>query len=199
MICHCILPSTGIFATNYYVSYSTVSDVMNISGDISDCVPQVKYCIIWNKERQMIFVFAVNSPAGNIYHYCKCLTTWWRHQMETFSALLALCAGNSPVACEFPSQRPVTRSFGVFFDLRLDKRLSKQSWGWWTETPSRSLWLHCDDNLRNPPSISQSQSHTQLYESWSEGQHPWGYYDKGIWLIEELLYDYMVVMVRILA
>ena len=45
--------------------------------------------------------------------------TWWRLQMETFSALLALCAGNSPVTGEFPSQRPVTRSFDVFFDLRL--------------------------------------------------------------------------------
>ena len=45
--------------------------------------------------------------------------------METFSALLALCAGNSPVPAEFPSQRPVTRSFDVFFDLRLNKRLSE--------------------------------------------------------------------------
>ena len=51
--------------------------------------------------------------------------TWWRHQMKTFSALLALCAGNSPVTDEFPSQRPVTQSFQVFFDLRLNKRLSK--------------------------------------------------------------------------
>ena len=49
--------------------------------------------------------------------------------METFSALLAICAGNSPVTGEFHAQRPVTRSFGVFFDLRLNKRLSKQSWG----------------------------------------------------------------------
>ena len=47
--------------------------------------------------------------------------------METFSALLAFCAGNSPVAGEVPAQRPVTRSFGVFFDLRLNKPLSKQS------------------------------------------------------------------------
>ena len=39
---------------------------------------------------------------------------WWRHQMETFSALLALCAGNSPMTGEFPAQRPVTRSFDVF-------------------------------------------------------------------------------------
>ena len=70
--------------------------------------------------------------------------SWWRHQMEAFSALLALCAGNSPVTGEFPSQRPVTRSFGVFFDLRLNKPFSKRSWGWWFETPSRSLWRHCD-------------------------------------------------------
>ena len=67
---------------------------------------------------------------------------WWRHQMETFSALLAICAGNSPVPGEFPTQRPVTRSFDVFFDQRLNKRLSKQPWGWWFETPAWSLWRH---------------------------------------------------------
>ena len=47
--------------------------------------------------------------------------------METLSALLAICAGNSPVAGEFPAQRSVTQSFDVFFDLHLNKRLSKQS------------------------------------------------------------------------
>ena len=46
--------------------------------------------------------------------------------METVSALLAIFAGNSPVHGEFPAQRPVTRTFDVFFDLRLNKRLSKQ-------------------------------------------------------------------------
>ena len=70
------------------------------------------------------------------------------HEMETFSALLALCVGNSPVTGEFTSQRPVTQSFDVFFDLRLNKQLSKQSWGWWFEMPSRSLWRHC--NAWNP-------------------------------------------------
>ena len=65
--------------------------------------------------------------------------------METFSTLLALCAGNSPVTGEFPSQRPVTRSFEVFFDLRLNQRLSKLSWGWWFETQLCSLWRHCND------------------------------------------------------
>ena len=68
--------------------------------------------------------------------------SWWRHQMETFSALLAICAGNSPVTGEFPAQRPVTRGLDVFFDLCLNKRLSKQCWGWWFETPSNPLWRH---------------------------------------------------------
>ena len=66
----------------------------------------------------------------------------WRHQMETLSALLVLCVGNSPVTGEFPSQRPVTRSFDIFFDLRLNKRLSKQPWGWWFETLSCPFWRH---------------------------------------------------------
>ena len=66
----------------------------------------------------------------------------WRHQMEAFSTLLALWVGKSPVTREFPSPRPVTWSFDVFFDLHLNKQLSKQSWGWWFETPSRSLWRH---------------------------------------------------------
>ena len=47
--------------------------------------------------------------------------------MELFYVLLAICAGNSPVPDEFPAQRPVPRGVDVFFDLRLNKRLSKQS------------------------------------------------------------------------
>ena len=76
-----------------------------------------------------------------IRQYTKVL---WRHQMDTFSPLLGLCAGNSPITSEFPAQRPVTRSFGVFFDLRLNKRLSEQLWSWWFETSSRPLRRHCN-------------------------------------------------------
>ena len=65
--------------------------------------------------------------------------------METFFALLAICVVNSPVTGEFPAQRPVARSFDNFFDLRLNKRLSKQSWGWWFETLSRLLLRHCNE------------------------------------------------------
>ena len=82
----------------------------------------------------------------------------WRHQMETFSAFLALCVGNSSVPGEFPAQRPVMRSFDVFFDMRPNKRLSKQSWGWWFETLSCSLWRHCNAasyvHLQGKPPVS---------------------------------------------
>ena len=81
--------------------------------------------------------WGINDPSAKLT-----TVTWWRHQMET---LLALCEGNSPVTGEFPSQRPVARSFGVFFDLRLNTRLSKPSRCRRFETPSRSLWRQSND------------------------------------------------------
>ena len=60
--------------------------------------------------------------------------------MEAFSALLSLCAGNSPVTGEFPAQRPVTRSFDVFFDLRLNKQLNKNG----EAGDLRRYRAHCD-------------------------------------------------------
>ena len=76
----------------------------------------------------LCFVVIIGQPMLPITLRLFLWHPWWRHQMETFSALLALCAGNSPVTGEFPTQRPVTRSFDVFFDLYLNKLLSKQSW-----------------------------------------------------------------------
>ena len=64
-----------------------------------------------------------------------------------FSITGPLC-GNSPITGEFPAQRPVTRSFDVFFDMRRYKPLSKQSWGWRFETPSRSLWRHFNEEVK---------------------------------------------------
>ena len=88
------------------------------------------------------FEIIVNTVSNCHHAYIRIWKTWWRHQIETFSALLAICAGNSPVNDEFPAQRPVTRSFDVFFDLRRNKRLSKQSRSRWFETLSRPLWRH---------------------------------------------------------
>ena len=87
----------------------------------------------------MIMILEEWVLSDDIFFY-----SWWRHEMETFSVLLALCARNWLVTGEFPAQRPVTRSFDAFFDLRLNKRLSKQLCGWWFETPSCSLWCHCN-------------------------------------------------------
>ena len=87
--------------------------------------------------------------------WCQlCLLAVLHHDSPLFSMITSsngnifrvtgpLC-GDSPVTGEFPSQRPMTRSFDVFFDLRLNKQLRKQSWGWWFETPSSSLWRHCN-------------------------------------------------------
>ena len=84
--------------------------------------------------------------------------------METFSALLAICAGNSPVSGEFPAQRQVTRSFDVFFDLRLNERLSKQSWGWSLETQSRLLWRKNNEYICND--MSSVVVHTEISLTW---------------------------------
>ena len=65
---------------------------------------------------------------------------WWRHQMETSSVLLALCAGKF-TGHRSPPQRPVARSFDVFVDLRLNQRLSKQSGRRWFETYAISLTM----------------------------------------------------------
>ena len=95
-----------------------------------------KTVLYWNRA----LALGIKECSLHVVDFQQC--TWWLHQMETFSALLAICAGNSPVPGEFPTQRPVTRSFDVFFDLRPNKRLSKQWWGWWFETQLCPLWRH---------------------------------------------------------
>ena len=75
------------------------------------------------------------------YHPYYLIISWWRHQMKTFSALLALCEGKPPITGGFHWQRAVTGSFDIFFHLCLNRRPSKQSRRWF-ETPSRSSWCH---------------------------------------------------------
>ena len=85
--------------------------------------------------------------------------------METFSALLALCVGDSLVTSEFPAQRPVTWSFDVFLDLCLNKQLSKLSKHRWFETLSCSLWRHRNEYVYT---ISLTTKHsTELFQTLS--------------------------------
>ena len=81
-------------------------------------------------------------------------------------ALLALCVRNSTVNVEFPSQRPVMQSFDVFFHLCLNKRLSKQSWDWWFEMPSWSLWCHC--NVLCSYSLDFYQTDDIIQNAWTD-------------------------------
>ena len=85
--------------------------------------------------------------------------------MGTFSALLAICAGNSPVPGEFPSQMPVTRSFDVFFNQHPNDRLSKHSWGWWFETHSPPLWRH--NNVLAPLDARASAADRWLFRMYT--------------------------------
>ena len=92
------------------------------------------------------------------------LSLRWRHMMTSsngniFRVTGPLC-GEFTGPGEFPTQRPVTWSFDVLFGLRLNKRLSKQPWGWWFETQSWSLWRQCNDNERD--GVSNHQSHECL-------------------------------------
>ena len=90
-----------------------------------------------------VMAFITNGTETDLFR-----EIWWRHQMETFSTLLATCAGNSPVTGEFPTQRPVTRSFDVFFDMRLNKRLNEQWQGWRFEMPLLQLWRHSNEQYQ---------------------------------------------------
>ena len=113
---------------------------------VVDILAPYSHSAIRNQHTGSILTMA---PDQSYYATRISLDAWWRHLMETFSALLAICAGNSPVSGELPAQRPVTQSFDVFFDLCPNKRLSKQPWGWWFETPSVSLWRHSNGPLDN--------------------------------------------------
>ena len=75
-------------------------------------------------------------------------------------SVTGLLYGDSPVTGQFPAQRPVTRSFDVFFDERLNKRLSKQWWGWWFETPSDPLWGHCNAMMDIPAEAQVGAMHS---------------------------------------
>ena len=98
----------------------------------------------WDAENFHKIICWINFP-GDTYKLPGVeAASRWRHQLETFSTLLALCEGKPPVTGGFPSQRIVTRGFDVFFDIRLNKLLSKQSRRRWFERPSCPLSRHCN-------------------------------------------------------
>ena len=153
--CHSILVLTDLYkdtAVDKYIVCRHNKEEARLYTCLSLCQYRNSYYKDKNSHNCLIFIMGIiylqRRPLyENRAQIHPPVLSIWRHQMKTFSALLAICAGNSPVPGEFPTQRPVTRSFDVFFHLRLNKRLSKQWWGWWFETLSGPLWRHCNGTL----------------------------------------------------
>ena len=107
------------------------------------------YWTVTVKQCSMILTHRENTNLGNSYNsphssswVIDCITMTTSSNGNIFRFTGPLC-GEFTGPGEFPAQRPVTRSFDVCFDLRPNKWLSKQSWGWWFETLSWSLWRQC--------------------------------------------------------
>ena len=122
-------------------SYNESYQVLTIAQMLSYMITfQVWFCI--GK-----FIYCTNTHThtyifATVFSYIKCMMT--SSNGNIFRVTGPLCGIFSGPG-EFPTQRPVTWSFDVFFDLRLNKRLSKQPWGWWFEMPSWSLWHYCNE------------------------------------------------------
>ena len=110
---------------------------------------------------------------------------------RTMMTLLTLCAGNSPVTGKFPVQMPVTRSFDAFFGLHLNKRLSKQSWGWWFETPYRSLWRHWNEYITN---MNIELKNVFQVSSWNNGMRCMSWYVLSCNCIESLCTYWLILL-----
>ena len=113
------------------VDFSLSSDVLRLSPE-SNFTANPHPPILYNEFESSSFNMMTSSN-GNIFRVTG-----------------PLC-GEFTGAGEFPAQRPVTRSFGDFFDLRPNKLLSKHWWGWWFETLSHPLWRHCNEISATSP------------------------------------------------
>ena len=109
-----------LYVIEWAVLYSVIDETIHIYK--LKKINKLALCHYLNQCWHTVNRVLWHSFHGNIY-----LNTMMTSSNGTFSALLALCPGNSPVIGEFPFQRPVTRSFDVFFELRLNERLSKHS------------------------------------------------------------------------
>ena len=117
-LCHDIVKLGGFFLSGCFIQVLHVRDDFNSS---------VSKTVSWWVGR-WVGTWASHDDVIKWKHFPR----YWPFERE------------SPGHRWFPSQSPVTRSFDVFFDLRLNKLSSKQSRRRWFETPLRSLSRHCD-------------------------------------------------------
>ena len=144
--------------TPYLKWYLRTKNIHQFDGNILNQISfwnSVTYWYKWNKHVQCKFFTKCNC-IGQKYVWCN-TSPIQSHTFIMYQSMMTSSNGNffrvtGPLCGEFtgpgefPAQRPVKRSFDVFFDLRLIKRLNKQAWGWWFDTPSWSLWRQCNVN-----------------------------------------------------
>ena len=123
--------------------------------------PSQKVTPLWPKIEVLIPIANTYANVDPCYNELIRFVWYRAHgfMMASSNENIFHATGVSSVTGEFPSQRPVTRMFELFFDLRLNKRLSKQSKRRWFETPSWSLWRHCNGNRpRSPATAFRSEA-----------------------------------------
>ena len=126
--------------TQLFLIYTLISlfEEIQILSNHKSCDNELMHTLYWwISARQQYFRYYSNGDAAVLHRYFMMTSS----DENIFRVTGPLC-GEFTGPGEFPTQSPVTRSFDVFFDLRLNKPLNKQSWGWWFETLSRSLWRH---------------------------------------------------------
>ena len=193
---HYFMPHCNLLETvNHRERFLTISAIQGITDDPLAAVlqspsdPQRLYGALTAEVLEEAFYkFSVQSDSEERRRNLQALIrqlydhreSWWRHQIETFSALLALCEENAPVTGGFPLLRSVTRSFDVFIDLRLNKHLSKQARRRWFDRPSCSLLVECRQ--------ARTWSHFYWYSLSKIGTWISNYITSFIWFVISHLY-----------
>ena len=146
----------------YYAIETVCVAGLSIQIEVEICHCDFKGFVLWIHypptgchfvDNNLKYIFLNGSVLMSYKFWLNCISSKPSLQMPVMTSsngnicrVTGLLCGNSPVTGEFPSQRPVTRSFEDFFDLHLNKRLSKQLRCWWFEMPLCSLWHDCYDH-----------------------------------------------------
>ena len=141
---HCLLSSgsfrphhtyTGRRLLKFIKLYNLKKFKWLLRAQLTHMPTAIGYACARRKKYRFICLSASIDVYKQIVHRNRILTEVYTGWKKSYWELLAFCAGNSSVTGELPAQRPVTRSFDIFFDLHLNKRLSKQSRNRWFKAP----------------------------------------------------------------
>ena len=98
-------------------------------------------CGIWSNQIMWNLWYCLSRINGPCFLWYHDDAIKWKHFPRNWPFVRGI--HRSPVNSPHKGQWRGALMFSFFFYL--NKRLGKQSWGWWFETLSRSLWRHCND------------------------------------------------------